>query len=489
MKEFKNNEKGYVLIGVIATFVILSILSLTMITLSAASFKTSTTEKNNQSAFYIAEAGLNYQEQQLKNKIIKIYEANNVETEDDFIRELSSDVLFPDATYDDFEQENAYAELSVEKLSDYQFKIYSKGYVGKESRSLSRVVEVEWQDKYQFIEENVPAELPPFAVFTSGSFSMKSGTINGDIASTETAPDSVVFHNSGPNFNGEVYVKDENINIVKNYVNEDEFTPSIKLLDKKYTVPELPEFPQIPEVNDSERYDSVSLSGNQMKTIEISELGYFEEVKLQNNTKLTLDIGNQDTEIIVDKFDIENGHIYIKGEGNLTLYIVDYFNIDNGSTINQNGKVKQLNIFMKNNIEEVTIDGSQKINASLYAENANIYLTAGGGFKGNIFTGGTEFSITGGSSNNAQLFFAPNAHFKVKEGGKIRGKIIAEKFKMSGGGSVTFEEIHYTDGPISPSALNMENSSGEGSGGGTIVEKISTGNSPSFSGGSLEEND
>src|SRR5690625_6981155 len=106
---------------------------------------------------------------------------------------------------------------------------------------------------------------------------MKSGTINGDIASTETAPDSVVFHNSGPNFNGEVYVKDENINIVKNYVNEDEFTPSIKLLDKKYTVPELPEFPQIPEVNDSERYDSVSLSGDQIKTIEISELGYRSE--------------------------------------------------------------------------------------------------------------------------------------------------------------------------------------------------------------------
>src|SRR5690625_258016 len=141
-----------------------------MITLSAASFKTSTTEKNNQSAFYIAEAGLNYQEQQLKNKIIKIYEANNVETEDDFIRELSSDVLFPDATYDDFEQENAYAELSVEKLSDYQFKIYSKGYVGKESRSLSRVVEVEWQDKYQFIEENIQSEFQHFSVFSSDSF-------------------------------------------------------------------------------------------------------------------------------------------------------------------------------------------------------------------------------------------------------------------------------------------------------------------------------
>src|SRR5690625_3664655 len=128
-----------------------------MITLSAASFKTSTTEKNNQSAFYIVEAGLNYQEQQLKNKVIKIYEANNVETEDDFIRELSSDVLFPDATYNDFEQENTNEDINDEKLSDYQIKIYSKENVGKESRSLSRVDGVKWQDKYQFIEENVPA--------------------------------------------------------------------------------------------------------------------------------------------------------------------------------------------------------------------------------------------------------------------------------------------------------------------------------------------
>lgn len=70
----QKNEKGYVMIITLLTVVLISILGIGLITVSNNSLKTTTYEKSNQSLFYLAEAGINYKEAIILDKIYTAYE-------------------------------------------------------------------------------------------------------------------------------------------------------------------------------------------------------------------------------------------------------------------------------------------------------------------------------------------------------------------------------------------------------------------------------
>ena len=72
--------------------------------------------------------------------------------------------------------------------------------------------------------------------------------------------------------------------------------------------------------------------------------------------------------------------------------------------------------------------GNQRIYGSLFAEDAKIYVTNGGGFQGSLVTGGTEVEISGGTSIVTSLFFAPNASVSVSGSGNVKGPIVANTF-------------------------------------------------------------
>src|SRR5690625_6313854 len=79
------------------------------------------------------------------------------------------------------------ALLDIEKIDEETglYKMTSTGYIGDEKRSVTQEVQVEWRDKYDEVESESPItpiiNTPPFAVFTSGQFTMSNGTIIGDI--------------------------------------------------------------------------------------------------------------------------------------------------------------------------------------------------------------------------------------------------------------------------------------------------------------------
>src|SRR5690625_2088124 len=115
-----NCESGYTMIGVLIIFTIVAVLGLSIITLSFASVKTSTSERNHQSAYYIAEAGLTYQMAKLKNDILEIYERESVRTESDFLSEIEK-LKEENNEYSEFAKMNniqPIAEMSVNLLDD-----------------------------------------------------------------------------------------------------------------------------------------------------------------------------------------------------------------------------------------------------------------------------------------------------------------------------------------------------------------------------------
>lgn len=508
------NDEGYVLIGVIATFMVLAILSLSMISISASSFKISTSERDHQSAFYVAEAGLNYQEQKLRQGLLSIYQSDLIENQEDFENtSLGNTTLSGESIYEEFEQRNTFADLLVEQKSPYEYRITSTGHIGNESRSLSKTIMVEWQDKYEFIEETNTATAPPFAVFTSGSTTISNGTIIGDIGTTNINSNSIQFPGGGPTLNGDIYTPAGDQDIVN--INVNNFNPEIKEISGDYSFPSLPDFPALPVdytipsdllVKNSDGSNAAYLvkDGNLLVNhwlLENAEFTlddnyYFQEILISGYRNLTLDSGDQDHFIIVDHLNIGNGDIYIKGKGNLTIYVTDRITLGAGSVLNKLGPnggdkhelVNQLNIFYagENNL---TFANDVKIYGSMYVKTADIRFSGSVGVMGNIFSGGKNFEITGGSSENlAQVFFAPKAKFKITGGGALKGRIISEDFEISGGATVEFtDDLDFKEGPISPSKIGIEGNAGNNNADENKVNKFPTNKSLIIKGNPMQE--
>lgn len=68
-----NRESGYTLLVTILTFTILFILGISIVTLTFASLKTSSKERDNHAVYYITEAGLNYQNNEFEKNANTIY--------------------------------------------------------------------------------------------------------------------------------------------------------------------------------------------------------------------------------------------------------------------------------------------------------------------------------------------------------------------------------------------------------------------------------
>lgn len=493
-----HQESGFAIVGVLIIFIIITVLGLSIVTLSFASVKTSTNERDNQSAYYIAEAGLTYQMEKAKNDILVIYEDDLVQTEGEFLNKLT-EIEEDDIRYEEFDKVNnvqPLAEISVNLMdgTDNQFIIESTGVIGEQERTVSSSFSVEWEDKY-IESESGTYELPPFAVFTAGSLTMNNGTINGRIGTISQNEGAISFPGGGPTHNGSIYVQDGDQNIVNNKVNN--IKSEIKSLDNSYLIPELPPFPDFPTDNKIPEDDSVgghkvidkgdlliTHSKANYYVLQMEEDLKFTNIEFNSNRNLTIDVGVKDRTIVVNHLDLTNGHIKIIGDGKLTIYVTGKITMASGSTINNGGDVAKLDVYLQGSNtpgepKELTLSGSQKVFGSLYAEDANIVLGAGGGFFGNIFTGGTSFKITGGSYNQAQLFFAPNAFFDMESGGtRFEGMIIADTYSISGGWNVNYKELNFTEGPISPASLGMGNGGSGGGSGGTNLEP--TGASPTI---------
>lgn len=509
-------EAGYTLVGVLLVFTILAILGMSLVMLSLTSVKTSSKERDNQAVYYVAEAGLNYALNKVKigaenaaniaqDEFDYLYEKNKrkdpdsqVDLEDiislaveKFYSELNTVVsdLNDEYSFEEFENvqnvEKIEAKIAISNPTPSVREVLlieSDGFMDDENRTVQQEIEIIWSPGYQIDGgDNGYGELPPFTVFTNGDFKMGSGTINGDIGTLNKNKDGIFFGNNGGKHNGDIYVPELNSDIVKS--NNSEINSPIKEIDESYSIPDLPPFPDIPEFRCAEN-EEINVGNNYHQVISNCNLNInsyivrdskyildldrnvkFNQILLTSNYTLKVDLKDRDREIVVDHLDLTNGHIELLGTGKLTIYVTDKIMTGAGSTINAGGEVDRLNIFYQGS-DKLTFSGSQRIEGSLYAKDAHIELKAGGGFTGNIFTGGTSFKINGGSYNKAQLFFAPNAFFDMTQGGNdFEGIIIADTFEISGGWNLYYKELNYTNGPISPAALKGGVDNGSGSGG------------------------
>lgn len=469
MKKFLNNENGYSFLMVFFTMVLITILGVGLISVSANSLKTSTNERNDQSVYYIAEAGLATKKSEVEKEILGFYQEikdrydklppkkkPEYKFETEFYTLVKNEIDLSPMDLEDFESQfgnspKAHVEISKKSsgITPLEYKITSVGTIGKKERTVSQIITID-----------LNMDKPPsnsggkYAVHTKGNLEIFNGPqITGSIA---TQFGEIIFDKSGSDVTGDIYTSIDNISIPIDKRNRQSLIDKVKghdsfpqnvlptFPDEEFTRLEALPYPEDLEVKISDYNKTLVinkgrfLADNWMTDnfqYNVTNDVHFKEFKVTNSKNITINIGNNDKNLFIEKLDID-GHIKIIGNGILNIYVKESVRI-NGSIISNDG-YNEVKIYDANT-SKLTIGGNTKITGSLYAKNAELELANGIGIQGNIYTGGSSLKISGGANAHTQHFYAPNAKVEVLEGAHIIGSIIADSFIAKGGVSVTFE--------------------------------------------------
>jgi len=179
--------------------------------------------------------------------------------------------------------------------------------------------------------------------------------------------------------------------------------------------------------------NDISLNGAQSMTINSS--GSYNKILIDSNTNLNVDTTNGDINIRVASLNIPQGHITIIGSGNLNLYVDNF--AANGlikGSINLGGDKSHFKLYY-NGLALFDILGETNINGSLFINNADLTVEAGGVVTGDIFTAGKNVSISGGAAVGPEVIYAPNAFVNITNG-TINSAIIGSSVTVTGGAQV-----------------------------------------------------
>ncbi|HCW73887.1 MAG TPA: hypothetical protein DHM90_08930, partial [Clostridiaceae bacterium] len=147
-----NNQKGFTLVLVLMILLVVSVIGMSLLTVTASNFKFSANERDFQSVYYIAEAGLNYELNDLEGEVVDIYD--NSDTAAAFFSQLESHFSSP-TLLNSFQEtfgKNPEARVTVtliENISENERKyaITSEGTIGNRIRSAETEIVFQWISK------------------------------------------------------------------------------------------------------------------------------------------------------------------------------------------------------------------------------------------------------------------------------------------------------------------------------------------------------
>ncbi|MCC3356543.1 pilus assembly PilX N-terminal domain-containing protein [Bacillus sp. REN16] len=433
LRNYVQNEKGIALYVVLMVLVIISVLGLGIMGLTLNNAKMSSNEHNQQSAYYIAEAGATKALNEISKQATCPPNLNKWDNKTYTFEKSFGEI--PNATI---------KIGAPSKVTDvYTYNLTSTGEIGRNKRSVKNTFSLNCgsNNQDQDEESNVPIEiLNDVAVFSNGVMEMITGV--GATDSIGTNANSITIGYGMENFKGTIKAPNAQKSMVNMPYGMPNFKPTFTRIEKRNYI--LPPFPEFERGLPNEGTIHLSGGASNDKKIILNKNLYFNEIKLESGRTLTIDLNGQDRTIQVKNLNVSQGFIKIIGTQNnskkLTLKIEENFSVTGSSTVNTNANSKDLNIFYKGS-KELNFGGSVKIYGSLYAKSANMVLTGSGAINSHIIMGGNKLTIEGGSSNNSKLILAPNAHVLLTGGGKVYGSIISNTFRSDGGASIEFEKF------------------------------------------------
>lgn len=279
------------------------------------------------------------------------------------------------------------------------------------------------------------------AIVVKNEIKIKSSTVTGNIATLKQGSGSIVVDWGTPNISGSFYVPSGSEKSALKKPAEMGFSTKVNGA-KIGTIPNLPTFPSPPNYNSLSDIISPGDGTSSLKVQNNSSIG---SLKVSGSHVLTLDIGDTDKELVLNNLEISGAaQIVIKGSGKLTLHVKNNFYVTGSGKFNVLSSNKNTEIFYSGNeVLGKNFGGGAEIYASIYAKTANVDISSSTKVNGNILSGGNSFIVRGEGSVGPSLYFAPNAHFEVRNSGKVTGTIIGNSISMEGEGLVKFGEPQY----------------------------------------------
>lgn len=399
------NRKGSTLILTLIVFTVLMLFGTITMSVMSSENKISLRHQKKAQAYYIARAGAEAVE-------AAIVDMNEIE-----IKKLSEKLDIGLVTVDEILMGEGKANVVLIKDGD-KLVIESKGAIDKVENKVTKIMMGEQSTGEIKVE---------YAIFSLGDIKLNNGKIDGDIGTNHS-----IIINGNPSLNGDAYLMESNDfsaptwwknNWIRNHTTKELGQ------EKSYESIKLPTFP----INNS--YTNFIQGGSNQTTITTSkDYNIFE---INSNTKVYIDTTYGDIILNIKQFNLINGQIILLGNNKLTFYVNEMV-IGAGSTINNNGNAKQVNIF-HNGSSKLTIAGNVKIAGNLYIDNAELDLGGSGGILGNVYSSGKSISLTGNSDITKGLIYAPNADISFTGSGNAYGAVIGKTVSLTGAGTVIFD--------------------------------------------------
>lgn len=464
LKILTNNE-GISLVMVLFVLVVISILGISMMGLAANNLSQSSGEQDVQSAFYIAEGGAVKAMEDIKQKKINIEASTSTEERfyQDFelaLAEISSREINSFASHDGIIPT---ATITIEEVSAGKYKLTSVGKIGNREREVSGEFIVSYDQGSRF---SIPTNL---SLYTEERIELVGGAqVNGSVGTNLTSRGSVKL-DGGAGISNQILVPrgadahpiEAPPYLLTSHVAKVSSFNEVLVPHRLPPFPVYPSFPQMSDVVIGNQYnpfkviDRGNLNINSWQAnnyvLNLANNASFRNITIAQNNNLVINVGNANKSIIVENLNLD-GTIQIRGSGKLTVYVINNMAFGSGN-FNLSGNKNQLEIYLKGTAassakKHIMIAANMHINGSLYAENANLTFTGGGGFLGHVLTGGDNLTISGGARVGSSLIFAPNAAVRLLAGGKVDGSVISKSYFGDGGTVLKYVPIDHASIPM-----------------------------------------
>jgi len=173
------NELGFTLVAVLMVLVVLSVLGVSVLMITSNFVKLSAGERDDQSVFYIAEAGLTVEMAEIEETITEVY--NITKTEAEFFNALNARIIAvsksTSATFENIHGKETNARIDVEELNTgnpREYKVASVGIIGNSTRKVKAIISIDWSKNNEIIDN---------LLFYSKKFSFHGTAVNAVLGS------------------------------------------------------------------------------------------------------------------------------------------------------------------------------------------------------------------------------------------------------------------------------------------------------------------
>jgi Tfp pilus assembly protein PilX len=488
MQKLWRSEGGYGLVLTFLVSILVAIVGISLITMNSNSVKLSQHERDDQSLYYIAEAGVNIEKAEiLKNTKTAYNQAktyynglsaeNQAKTSFDNIFTGYLKGFYPSNNYGNeytFDKQfnstpASKTDVTITKANTYTFQIHSSASFNESpqnSRNVEQVITVNLQPEIDHVTApggGLPNLGSGYTVQTKGNITLAGGAkIGGNVANEN----GIISLDGGASITGTVGTSPDNFkypswmgNLHDKVTNPVGYPGLSALPSYPYdTMRDMSKLTPPPnkEVSSGSNKTNVINNGAFQATnwmtnnysYTVPERVNFTKFEVSQNNTIKLNVGDTDKHIYVKDLNVIQGNIEVIGTGKLFIYVENSINIK--GSLNKNGDSNQVMVHYSGT-KEASFSNETQISGSLYVDKADLTFSGGTGFKGNIYSGGKTVSFLGGTNSAGQHIIAPNANAALKNGATLKGALLANTLTMDGGTS-----INYAESAIDPGTSSKE---------------------------------